>query len=142
MGLSEHEKRVLDELERSLYADDEPLARRFKEAAGQTPDIRRQRNASRRVAGVFVAVAGLGVILLAVIIHYVLIGLAGFVLTLLGLLLATSSSASLDRPKGSPSAAAVATEAAAAKAVKRATGTARTIRQYFEDKWDNRGGNF
>lgn len=130
MGLSEHEKRVLDELERSLYADDEQLARRFKEAAGQTPEAKRQRNAARRVAGVFIGVAGLGVILVSVIIHYVFMGLAGFVVMLGGLLLATSNAASLDAPK---------TSSAGRSPKAKPLGS---LRDFFEERWDKRNGGF
>ncbi|MEY2954543.1 MAG: hypothetical protein RL530_144, partial [Actinomycetota bacterium] len=93
MALSEHEQRVLDELERGLYADDEQLARRLKKAAEQTPLRKNQRVAARRIAGSAIALAGLGVILVGAIVHYTWMGLGGFVATLIGLVIATSPAA-------------------------------------------------
>jgi hypothetical protein len=142
MGLSEHEKRVLDELEKSLYADDEGLAKRFKKAAAEAPVAKSQRTAQRKVAGALVAFAGLGVILIGVITHYIYMGLGGFVLTLLGLLLATSSgtqgssgakSGNAGMPVGGGRGSA---PAPTAKKPKK-TGS---IRDYFEDRWDKRTG--
>jgi hypothetical protein len=145
MGLSEHEKRVLDELEKSLYADDEGLAKRFKKAAAEAPAAKGQRTAQRKVAGALVAFAGLGVILIGVITHYIYAGLGGFVLTLAGLLLATSSA-----PKGETGSKSAAPGmpfgggrgSAQAPTSKKADKTGKTgsLRDYFEDRWDKRTG--
>ena len=91
MGLNEHEQRVLDELERGLYAEDEQLARRIQKAAAKSPDRLAQASAARRIAGVLVAVAGLGVILVGAIIHWPWMGAGGFVITLSGLAVATGA---------------------------------------------------
>ena len=91
MGLNEHEQRVLDELERGLYAEDEQLARRIQKAAAKSPDRLVQASAARRIAGVLVAVAGLGVILVGAIIHWPWMGAGGFVITLTGLAIATGA---------------------------------------------------
>ena len=81
MGLSEHEQRMLDELERGLYADDEKLAKRIQRTAAEAPNRLVQRKLARKIAGAAVSVAGLGVMLVGAIIHYTWMGVAGFEVT-------------------------------------------------------------
>ncbi|MDE2408703.1 MAG: DUF3040 domain-containing protein [Actinomycetales bacterium] len=146
MGLSEHEQRVLDELERGLYAEDELLARRIQKAANQTPDRLKQRSAARRIAGALVALAGLGVILVGAITHYAWMGAGGFVVTLLGLLLATTSGkAVVDAPQEPVSVASGARQSSAATASSAGSRPAKkswfsSLNDFFEERWDRRNG--
>lgn len=82
MGLSEHEQRMLDELERSLKEEDASLAAKLEKSASVTP--------KRIIAGVLVVVAGISALVFGVIAHLVVAGALGFVAMLSGVLLATS----------------------------------------------------
>lgn len=135
MGLSEHEQRVLDELERGLYADDENLARRLKKVADETPVRQSQRSAARRIAGSAIALGGLGVILVGAIVHYAWMGWAGFVATLAGLVLATSpstkDSTKLPGSKGGPS-------SSPRPKGSKPSASLGGIADFFEDRWNRR----
>ena len=139
MALSDHEKRVLDELERSLYADDEKLAKRFKKVGDETPVRVTQRNAARRIGGSILSLAGLGVILVGVISHYTPMGIAGFVVTLAGLVIATGSSGnSGDASAKSGKPGAKATPGAAEKVAGKASKGWGNLNEFFEDRWNRR----
>lgn len=146
MGLSEHEQRVLDELERGLYAEDELLARRIQKAANQTPDRLKQRSAARRIAGALVALAGLGVILVGAITHYAWMGAGGFVVTLLGLLLATTSGKAVvdvpqepvSVPSGARPGSSSTVSASSSQSAKKSWFS--SLNDFFEDRWDRRNG--
>jgi predicted lipid-binding transport protein (Tim44 family) len=116
MALSEHEQRVLDELERGLYAEDAKFA--TKVASGGNP-------ARKLVAGALIAVVGLSVLVFAVIIQLMIIGLIAFALMLAGLVVATSGNS---KPRESTTKPA----SAKAKPNKRSGGS------FFEDRWDKR----
>lgn len=123
MGLTEHERKVLQELERGLYQDDQEFANRVSGAA----EPKTAKNpASRLIAGALVAVAGVSVLVTGVVLHLVPIGVGGFIFTLAGLVLASSnwSNSALDaktnkskaKPKNGPT-------------------------SFFEDRWERRTGN-
>lgn len=81
MPLSEHEQRVLAQMEKALYAEDPRLASTLKStasAAGHGLD-------RRRVAlGVLGAVAGLALVVLGVMSQMIWVGAVGFLLMVLG----------------------------------------------------------
>lgn len=144
MALSEHEQRVLDELERGLYADDEQLARRLQKVSSQTLERRRQRFAAKAVAGASLALAGLGVLLVGTIVHYVWMGVGGFALTLAGLLVATgsrrgsaASGFASANSAGSNSASGAANSGTTAVKEK-ADRARRSLFDFFEERWDRR----
>ena len=118
MALSEHEQRVLDELERGLYAEDAKFA--TKVASGGNP-------ARKLVAGALIAVVGLSVLVFAVIIQLMFIGLVAFALMLAGLVVATSGN-SKPRP--------TATKQPGPKVKPNKSGGG----SFFEDRWDKRSG--
>ena len=78
MPLSEHEQRMLEQMERALYAEDPRLAQTLRES---TP-----KSVNRRQAGLGVVVAALGVATLAtgLIIAQPLVGVLGFIALLGG----------------------------------------------------------
>lgn len=78
MPLSEHEQRQLEAIERALYADDPKFAHtvRFTDPRSQA---RR-----RLVVGVALVLIGLGVVLGGVITGFWYVGVAGFLVMLLG----------------------------------------------------------
>ena len=118
MGLSEREQKVLDELERGLYAEDSGFADRLK-----AKPIKSQNKAARALAGALVAVAGLSVLLVGLITHYTAIGVAGFAVVLCGVVVASSNST-----KTTPN----------ASAPKTAKSAKLTLGEFFQDRWDKR----
>lgn len=81
MPLSEHEQRVLEQMEQALYAEDPRLASTLKSTqSGPGAGLDR-----RRVAlGVLGALAGLGLVLVGVMTHYIWVGAIGFLGMVLG----------------------------------------------------------
>lgn len=116
MGLSEQEKRALEELEKSLYADDARFVQRV--ATG------RPLTAPKIIAGILLAVVGISLLVFAAILQFVPIGLAGFILMLVGLLLATSGQVADPSapPKVKPQ-------------LRKPPGGG----SFFEDRWNSRG---
>ncbi len=121
MGLSEREQKVLDELERGLYAEDSGFADRLK--AKPIKSVKSQNKAARALAGALVAVAGLSVLLVGLITHYMAIGVAGFAVVLCGVVVASSNST-----KTTPNASAQKTTKSAKP----------TLGEFFQDRWDKR----
>ena len=78
MPLSEHEQKMLDEMERQLFADDPRLARAF------APKVAPRRNGRRIVIGLGGVVVGLGVLVLAVSLPAVWLGVIAFLGMLAG----------------------------------------------------------
>src|SRR4051794_41621388 len=84
MPLSEHEQRLLDQIERALYQDDPKFASTVRSSDLRTHMKRRLRRAA------VILVIGFVLLLAGVVIHPV-VGVAGFVVMLGALLLALSS---------------------------------------------------
>lgn len=81
MPLSEHEQRVLAQMEQALYAEDPRLASTLKSTASATGHGLDR----RRVAiGVLGAVVGLALVVLGVVSQMIWIGAVGFLLMVLG----------------------------------------------------------
>jgi hypothetical protein len=81
MPLSEHEQRLLEEMERSLYHNDADFV--------ATVGGRRIRPGYRAVVlGVLLAVVGVGVLVTGVFVQLPIIGILGFVLMFVGVLIA------------------------------------------------------
>ncbi|WP_114856572.1 DUF3040 domain-containing protein [Brachybacterium sp. YJGR34] len=85
MPLSEHEQKMLDEMERQLFADDPRLARAF---APKSPP---RRNGRRIVIGLGAVVLGLGVLVLAVSLPAVWLGVIAFLGMLAGAVYAVTA---------------------------------------------------
>ena len=105
MPLSEHEQRLLDEMERSLYQNDADFVAKVGGA--------RVRPSYRSVVlGILLAVVGVGVLLTGVFLQIILVGVLGFVVMLAGVLLAitpnrakrAAAAASTDQPTEKPAA--------------------------------------
>jgi len=82
MPLSEHEQRLLDEMERNLYQNDADFVANISQAPRRKPAYR------AIVLGVLVAVIGVGALIAGVTIRQPLVGILGFVLMFAGVLLA------------------------------------------------------
>ena len=85
MPLSEHEQKMLDEMERQLFADDPRLAKAF---APKTPP---RRNGRRILSGLGAEVVGLGVLVLAVSLPAVWLGVIAFIGMLAGAVYAVTA---------------------------------------------------
>ncbi|WP_394214506.1 DUF3040 domain-containing protein [Brachybacterium vulturis] len=94
MPLSEHEQRMLDEMERQLFADDPRLARAF---APKTPP---RRNGRRILIGLGAVVVGLMVLVLAVSLPAIWLGVIAFIGMLAGAVYAITGSGSSSEGKG------------------------------------------
>lgn len=78
MPLSEHEQRVLEQMEQALYAEDPRFAHQM---VGQDQARARRR---RTALGVLLVLAGLGLVVLAVLIQQIWVGGIGFGAMVLG----------------------------------------------------------
>lgn len=129
MALSDREKKVLEELERGLFADDEEFAKRVQGAKSHSSSTSASKKsgkssppAARLVGGTLLAIVGLSVLLLAAIVQYIIIGVVGFVIMLTGLVIASSnwSNTSLNQKRSG------------------AKGKPSSSKGFFEDRWDRR----
>lgn len=82
MPLSEHEQRMLDEMERNLYGRDSDV---HAAPAGGIP----RPNYRAIAVGVVLGLIGLGLILGGVMSHLIVLGIAGFAVLMAGVLLGT-----------------------------------------------------
>jgi uncharacterized membrane protein YgcG len=78
--LSEHEQRVLEQMEQQLYAEDPRLASTLKSTAASGAGVERR----RLVLGVLVALAGLALVLAGVMTQMIWVGAIGFLAMVLG----------------------------------------------------------
>lgn len=85
MPLSEHEQRLLDQIERALYQEDPKFASTVRQTDLRTHMKRRLRRAA------FVLVLGFGLLLAGVISQQYVVGIAGFGVMVLALLLAMTA---------------------------------------------------
>ena len=116
MGLSEREQQLLDELERGLMDSDKGIAAKAKRVGNP---------GAKLIAGALVAVIGLGVLLTGVLIQFSLIGVAGFLIMLAGLVVATSNIQLPNMSAGFGSSS---------------PNSPKPGRNFFEDRWDKRQG--
>ncbi len=84
MPLSEHEQRLLEQLEQQLHAEDPKFANALSTAPGRSLSTR------NIVIGVLVMIAGLLVLLAGVATHLIVVGIAGFLIMGGGVYLAVS----------------------------------------------------
>jgi hypothetical protein len=123
--LSDNEQRLLEQMERALYAEDPKFATAMRGS-------RRNGGAGRRLAiGIGGILLGLVVLLVGVMKGLVLVGAIGFVLMLAGTTYAVSS-----HRKSGPTGVAGGTAAApAAKGKRRSKGS---FMQRLDERWDRR----
>lgn len=96
MPLSEHEQRLLDEMERNLYGTDSDV---HSAPMGGMP----RPNYRAIVVGVFVVVAGLATLLGGVVSHLIVVGIIGFVVMFAGVLIASRPGSPQEFPAGARS---------------------------------------
>lgn len=138
MPLSEHEQRVLEQMEQALYAEDP----RFATSLVNKTEARAKRR--RAALGLLIAIAGLGLVLLAVTMQQIWIGGLGFAAMVAGGVWAMTSPRTKGATLGTVDAAGNVTLHAKAsgkspqqgKPAKGAKGTGLMDR--FEERWDKR----
>jgi membrane-bound ClpP family serine protease len=84
MPLSEHEQRLLAQMEQALYAEDPKFATSLRSAGGRG-------SRSRAAFGVLAVLGGLGLVVLGVATTLIALGVAGFVVMLVGSVLVYSA---------------------------------------------------
>jgi uncharacterized ion transporter superfamily protein YfcC len=82
MPLSEHEQRLLDEMERNLYQNDADFVANISQAPRHKPAYR------AIVLGILIAVVGVAALILGVSIQLWFIGITGFLLMFAGVMVA------------------------------------------------------
>lgn len=136
--LSEHEQRVLEQIERSLYADDPKFAATVR---GIDPRARQRRRYARSVVG---AIVGLALLPVGIAIDQIEVTFAGFLLALIAFLYGVA--AWRRGPEHSESGGVASSSRAVVRRGRlRAGRTGRTpsvpkrpIMQRFEDRWNRR----
>lgn len=82
MPLSEHEQRVLEQMEQALYAEDPRLATQLRKTASSSTAGGLDR---RRLAlGILIALAGLALVVAGVMTQWIWVGVLGFLAMVLG----------------------------------------------------------
>lgn len=137
MALTEYEKKILEQMEASLREEDPALASQMSAPAAEEEDEpARGPRAPRRIAlGLTGAVLGMAVLVAAVSLGYsilsILLGVAGFALTVAGILYA------LSRPGASSSQS---TDESSERGAEKGSGWNSFI-QDQERRWDDRRDN-
>jgi len=119
MPLSEQEQRLLEEMERSLYQNDADFVATVSPRRGRP-------NYTIVVVGVLVAVLGIGLLVTGVIIQQPLVGVLGFAVMFVGVLLAVAPPR---RDAGEP--------ATSSRTAARSGGGSRFM-DTLNDRWDRR----
>ena len=120
MPLSEQEQRLLEEMERSLYQNDADFVAAVSSRRGKP-------NYTVLVVGVLIAVVGIATLVAGVVIRQPLVGILGFAVMFVGVLLAVAP----------PRKALGVSDAPPQSATKR-RGTSTRFMDNLNDRWDKR----
>ncbi len=120
MALSEHEQRLLDQLEQQLHADDPKFAH------SMASSTRRSMSTRRLVIGALVTIAGILILLAGIGSQLIVVGVAGFIVMGAGVYFATTKAKTVD------------TGRAAGPSSKPASAGKSGFMSSLEDKWDER----
>ncbi len=93
MPLSEHEQKLLEQLEKQLNEDDPKFASSMGSAAGRSWSTR------HLVIGVLAALAGIALLLVGVTLQIIVVGVLGFVVMGAGVYFATTRSSGVGRSR-------------------------------------------
>ena len=126
MPLSEHEQRLLEQIEQALYAEDPKFARIYR---GKDVRSHYRRRVVRAGAGVGL---GLGMLLAGVILPLIALGVAGFVVMVVAVSLGV---AAWQRMTGHRVAIVVRDRPRRRRAP---SGPRRSVMQRLEDRWERR----
>ena len=128
MPLSEHEQRLLDQLEKQLGADDPTFAHSMN--SGSTAVRSASVSPRNIVIGSLIALVGLGIIVTGVATKLIIVGVLGFIVAGAGIFWATTQS----QKKPSASDAGNRKHASSHKPSQESSGFMKNL----EDKWDKR----
>jgi hypothetical protein len=136
MPLSEHEQRLLDQIERALYAEDPKFASTVRSTDLRTHMKRRL----RRATVVFIV----GFVLMLFGIAQLAVGILGFVVMLLAMVMALSAWKRLNGPSStlrSVDGGAERRTGSGRKRGKKASGSTRErLEERWKKRWEERGG--
>lgn len=138
MPLSEHEQRVLEQIERALYADDPKFAATVR---GIDPRTLHRRRYLRATLG---AVVGVVLLPVGIAVQQLELSVAGFVLMLLAFLYGASTwrqrreASEVTEPGGGRATDMPAARRGRGKKLGTPPTPKRTIVKRFEDRWDRR----
>lgn len=114
MGLSEYDKKVLEQLERDLLGADDSLSRKLNPTK-----VKPTNSAGKLIAGALVAVMGMSLLVFGAISQLVAFGVLGFIVALGGLWVASANPVGRGQTKTSPP-------------------KAKSAGSFFENRWDQR----
>jgi Protein of unknown function (DUF3040) len=131
--LSEHEQRLLEQMERALYAEDPKFATSMRSARGGAGD-------RRRIAiGVVGLLVGLGLLVAGVAAKLVVVGVLGFLAMLGGLWLAISAlRPAADQPAATEGPGAPTNIASRARKSPRSKRSGESLSDRMEERWRRR----
>jgi hypothetical protein len=129
--LSEHEQRLLEQMERALYAEDPKFASSLRSAAPR-PGGRR-----RAVVGVLAALLGVGLLVTGAATSFVAVGVVGFLVMLGGSFLVITS---LRPQREAPAAGSRPTPPVKGKAKASKTGFMDRVEERFRKRREGDGG--
>ena len=132
MPLSEHEQRLLEQMERALHAEDPKFA-----SALQGADLRSLFR-RRAILAVIGFVVGIGMLVAGVVITMIALSVAGFVVMLGCAWLAYASWRRIPAPGEIVPVARRKVRATAAKGAKSAKGARQPTMRRFEERWQRR----
>ena len=124
MPLSEHEQRLLEQMERALYAEDPKFATSLRSASSRAAR-------GKAVFGLLAVLAGLGIVLVGVAMPLAVVGVVGFAVMLVGAIAAYSA---FTTPGVPASEEAVGGAAEAPRAPKASSG----FMEKMEERWRKR----
>ncbi len=120
MPLSEQEQRLLEEMERNLYQNDADFVATIVPRQGKT-------NYTVLAIGVLIAVAGIATLVAGVIVRQPIVGVLGFVIMFVGVLLAVAP------PRSTRS-----TASSASSASRKSAAPSSTFMDNLNERWDRR----
>lgn len=120
MPLSEQEQRLLEEMERSLYQNDADFVATVNPRRGKT-------NYTILTVGVLIAVVGIAALIGGVVLQQPIVGVIGFAIMFVGVLLAVAP------PRRGDSSS----ESASPTSTRRKSGSSRFM-DSLNDRWDQR----
>ena len=129
MPLSDHEQRLLEQMERALYAEDPKFADSLRKTRGASMDRK------RLVLGLGGAVAGLAILLAGVATSLPLVGVLGFLATVAGAFVAYNAFTAKAEPNATTAEGSAPPAAAPRKA------SSEGFMDRLEDRWRRRREN-
>ena len=135
MPLSEHEQKMLDEMERQLFADDPRLARAF------SPPGAPRRNGRRIAIGLGAVVLGLLVLVLAVALPAVWLGVIAFIGMLVGAVYAVTAPAVKEGSEDAPGSGGTGGPGGPGGSAPTAPPGGGDFMKRMEERWEKRSGD-